>query len=289
MNKETLISVIIPVYNHPADLQRAIESVIRQTWQNFEMLVVDDGSEEDIKSVCDSFNDKRIKYLRNEEHINANVARNKGIAEVSGEYIAMLDADDEFLPDHLKRRSERIKEWGCDGIFGSAYIFDGKKERIKKSRPLMKNEKMADYLLTDGFCPTPSHFYRAEAAREIKWDEDLYWNQDYDFSIRFAAKFDFRCDPKPTIKVNWHKGHKQKLTDIHFVSQKKFIEKHKNEISLPALVNYFYSMKKEAKETGHKKQYDYYENELKKTAGKNKITYILLSIKLKSLFHKIFF
>ena len=287
MNKEPLISVIIPVYNHPSDLQRAIGSVLRQTWQNFEVLVVDDGSEEDIKSVCDSFNDKRIKYLRNKEHKNANAARNRGITEAKGEYIAMLDADDEYLPDHLMRRMEKIQEWGCDGIFGSAFIFDGTKDKVKQSRPLRKNEKMADYLLTDGFCQTSSHFYKTGTARKVRWDEELDWNQDYDLSIRFAEKFDFRCDPEPTVRVHWHKGHKRKLTNIHFESQKRFIAKHKNSISLPALVNYFYSMKKEAKEIGSKNQYDYYKNELQIVTGRLKKSYILLSIRIRSIMHKL--
>ncbi len=288
MNEETIISVIIPVYNHPMELQRAITSVLGQTWQDFEVLVVDDGSEEDIEHVCNSFGDKRIKYIRNEVHKNANAARNRGIKEATGKYIAMLDADDEYLPEHLSRRIEKIEEWYCDGIFGSAFIFDGTKETVKKSRPLRKDEKMADYLLTDGFCPTPSHFYKAEAVRKTLWDEALHWNQDYDFSIRFAAKFDFRCDPEPTVRVHWHKGHKQKLTGIHFESQKKFIEKHKKEISQPALVNYFYSMKKEALETGNKEQVGYYDNELRKTAGRFKAFYILSCIRIKALLHKIF-
>ena len=287
MNKEPLISVIIPAYNHPSDLQRAIGSVLRQTWQNFEVLVADDGSEEDIKSVCDSFNDKRIKYLRNKEHKNANAARNRGITEAKGEYIAMLDADDEFLPDHLLHRVNRIREWGCDGIFGSAYIYDGEKEKIKRSRSLKKNENMADYLLTDGFCPTPSHFYKAGAVKKILWDEELYWNQDYDFSIRFAEKFDFRCDPEPTVRVHWHKGHKRKLNDIHFDSQKKFTAKHNSRISLPALVNYFYSMKREAKEIGSEKQFDFYQAELNRIAPYYKWYLILIEAKMTVVVNRI--
>ncbi len=96
-NRE-LISVIIPVYNRTTELIRAIESVLNQTEQNFEIVIVDDGSEEDVKQACDLFNDKRIRFFRNEEHKNANVVRNMGVSMAKGDYIAMLDADDEYLP-----------------------------------------------------------------------------------------------------------------------------------------------------------------------------------------------
>jgi glycosyltransferase involved in cell wall biosynthesis len=137
-----LVSVVIPTYNRSKELARAIKSVLNQTYQNFEILVVDDGSEENLRVVCDSFNDQRIRFLRNDTHTNANVARNRGIKEAQGEYIAMLDSDDEYLPHHLSRRVEKIKEWDCDGIFGSAYIDNGEEQTLKLSRPVNKGELM---------------------------------------------------------------------------------------------------------------------------------------------------
>jgi glycosyltransferase involved in cell wall biosynthesis len=280
------ISVVIPVYNSINDLKRALQSVLWQTFQDFEIVVVDDGSEEDVKHVCDAFKDDRIRYLRNDVHVNANVARNRGLREAQGGYIAMLDADDEFLPGHLERRLKKMEEGECDGIFGSAVIFDGKKERVKKSHFLSRNETMADYLLTDGFCPTPSHFYRARAAREIMWDEDLWRNQDYDFSIRFAERFVFKCDPGPTVRVHWETGHKQKLGEVHFRSQKRFIEKHKKKISKPALVNYFYAMKKEAEETGNSDALRYYTEKLREAAPGLKLPRYLLGVKLRAVVNR---
>ncbi len=282
-----MISVIIPVYNRGSELRRAIESVLNQTEQDFEIIVVDDRSEEDLRTVCDSFSDERIFFYRNETHKNANAARNRGLAEARGEYIAMLDADDEYLPEHLLQRVKMILKLNCDGIFGSAYIYDGIEEKVKHSRPLGKRESMADFLLTDGFCPTPSHFYKADAARETGWDENLFRNQDYDFSIRFAEKFDFRCDMKPTVKIHWHKGYKQKLNDTHFSSQKHFIEKHRNRTSRWALVNYLRAMLREAVEIGNRNQQEYYQNELKKTANAFTISILLVSVKIKSVKNRV--
>lgn len=236
-----LVSVVIPTYNRSKKLARAIKSVLNQTYQNFEILVVDDGSEEDLRVVCDTFNDQRIKFLRNDTHTNANVARNRGIKEAQGEYIAMLDSDDEYLTHHLSRRVEKIKEWNCDGIFGSAYIDNGEEQALKLSRPLRKGELMINYLLSDGFAPTPSHFYKANAAKEILWDETLLRHQDYDFSTRFSFRFRFGCDIEPTIIIHWNKTEKR---NHDFQSYLKFTEKWSKHITPPLLIEYVMGMRK---------------------------------------------
>ena len=206
-----LVSVVIPTYNRSKELARAIKSVQNQTYQNFEILVVDDGSEEDLRVICDSFNDQRIKFLRNDTHTNANVARNRGIKEAQGEYIAMLDSDDEYLPHHLNRRIEKIKN-GIWSIFGSAYIDNGEEQTLKLSRPLRKGELMINYLLSDGFAQTSSHFYKANAAKAVLWDETLLRHQDYDFSVRFAEKYICNSDHEPTVFIYWGKSVQLKNT-----------------------------------------------------------------------------
>ncbi|MBL4651467.1 MAG: glycosyltransferase family 2 protein [Flavobacteriales bacterium] len=98
---EVKVSVIIPVYNRSKDLIRAIRSVQNQTVQEFEVLVVDDKSEENIEKIVNEFADSRLKYFLNtSENSNANVCRNIGFDNAAGDYIAMLDSDDEWLPNH---------------------------------------------------------------------------------------------------------------------------------------------------------------------------------------------
>lgn len=234
-----LISIVIPVYNRTSELERTINSVLNQSWHNFEILVIDDGSDIDIKSTCDSFNDTRIKFFRNSEHTNANVVRNKGIGEAKGEYIAMLDSDDEYLPNHLERRFNKIKEWQCDGIFGSAYVIGEKQEKVHISRPLQQGELMINYLLSDGFAPTPSHFYKASAAKAILWDETLERHQDFDFLVRFSEKFVLEIDSEPTIIIHWE-FHQRK--DYKLDSCMAFISKHKNFIDKKVYCDYHRNM-----------------------------------------------
>ena len=90
-------SVIIPVYNRAPALGRAIESVLAQTCQDFEIVVVDDGSRDDPRSVAQSFGDPRIRFIA-QENEGGGVARNTAIDNANGRFIAPLDSDDSFLP-----------------------------------------------------------------------------------------------------------------------------------------------------------------------------------------------
>ncbi len=97
MAKENpLISVIIPTYNRANFLGEAIESVLSQTYKNLEVIIIDDGSTDDTRQLIEKYTDKRIIYLY-QEHGGTSAARNKGIQEAKGEYIAFLDSDDIWL------------------------------------------------------------------------------------------------------------------------------------------------------------------------------------------------
>lgn len=234
-----LVSVVIPTYNRPVELLRSINSVLAQTYKNIEILVIDDGSEEDIAKVCNSLADNRIRFFRNDIHTNANVARNRGIREAKGKYIAMLDSDDEYMPFHIEQRVRKISELKCDGIFGSAFIDNGIERTLKLSRPINDGEKMVNYLLSDGFAPTPSHFYSAEAVKMVLWDESLLRHQDFDFSVRFAKKFSFVSDLEPSIVINWDFSQRSNLSECHYNSMQSFIQSCINDIDRDLLVKYY--------------------------------------------------
>ena len=104
INNQKLISVIIPTFNRAKLIKDAINSVIGQTYQNFELLIIDDGSTDNTSEVVNSIGDTRIKYIY-QENTGVSRARNNGIENASGEYIAFLDSDDLWHPEKLEKQA----------------------------------------------------------------------------------------------------------------------------------------------------------------------------------------
>ena len=119
------VSVIMPAYNAAKYIAESIESVVRQTYTNWELIIVDDGSSDNTASVVKSFvsHDSRIKYVW-QENGKQGKARNTAIANSKGEYLAFLDADDIWLPEKLQKQLQSIISTNADLVFSNAYIFE---------------------------------------------------------------------------------------------------------------------------------------------------------------------
>lgn len=109
IEEEPTVSVIIPTYNRAHTIKRAILSVLNQTYQGFEIIVVDDCSTDNTREVIEKFGDKRIRYIRKKANKGAAAAGNTGIKAVRGEYIVFLDSDDKWLPNKLDEQIKVLK------------------------------------------------------------------------------------------------------------------------------------------------------------------------------------
>lgn len=180
-------SVVIPVYNRAAVLAAAIASVRAQSFQDFEIVVVDDGSQDNPRAVVDRLNDPRIRFIR-QMNAGGGSARNTGIDHAQGRFVAFLDSDDVFLPGHLEAMQALLD--GTQDVVGYARVrVDRGQGRVflKPPRALLPNENMAEYLLCDrGFTPTSTIAAPRAIAAQVRFDEHLNVAEDTDFAIRLS-------------------------------------------------------------------------------------------------------
>jgi len=180
-------SVVIPVYNRADPLRAALQSVLMQTVQDFEIIVVDDGSSDDPEAVVREIADSRVVFVR-QENRGGGAARNTGIDRARGRYVAFLDSDDRFLPHHLSAMRKLLEN--LPGTAGYARIVVDRGEGctlLKPPRAIREGEDMATYLLCDrGFLPTSTIVTETALARSIRFHENLPAAEDTDFAIRAA-------------------------------------------------------------------------------------------------------
>ena len=110
------VSVIIPTYNRAGRISRSIDSVLGQTLEDLELLVVDDASDDDTEAVVTAYDDDRVTYIRHETNRGGSAARNTGIDRATGRYVAFLDSDDEFYPTKLERQVETLESRSDDWV-----------------------------------------------------------------------------------------------------------------------------------------------------------------------------
>ena len=193
-NKYPLISVVIPNYKRVDSLKKAVDSVLEQTFQDFEIIIVDDCSPniDEIENSIENIRDSRIRLIKQSNNRGGGATRNKGIFEAKGEYIAFLDSDDTWSPDKLAKQYSAIIECNEDnGLVYCKSIIKRDKGKcvVAPVRSIRDNERISDYLFVNkGFCQTSSYFLPTSLARKCLFDESLPRHQDYDFLFKLEKK-----------------------------------------------------------------------------------------------------
>jgi glycosyltransferase involved in cell wall biosynthesis len=180
-------SVVIPVYNRAELLGQALQSVLAQSEQDFEIVVVDDGSQDDPASVVTELGDPRIVVVH-QENRGGGAARNTGIDRARGRYVAFLDSDDRFLPHHLAVMRKLLEHAPGTAAYARIVVDRGEgRTFLKPPRAIRPGEDMATYLLCDrGFLPTSTIVTETGLARTVRFPENLPAAEDTDFAIRAA-------------------------------------------------------------------------------------------------------
>ena len=206
------VSIIIPTYNREKKIVKAIESVLNQTYKNFELIVVDDGSTDKTKSVVESFKDPRIKYYFQENSGRPAVARNTGIKNCSGSLIAFLDSDDEWLPTKLEKQIKKMKDNKEADVVTCLCIFKNESNNTENKKDFYNySGKFFDRLFYTLDSMTPSSvLVKKEILDKVGlFDESKMCAgvEDFDLWLRIA-KSGYKIDyvPEHLFKYNYHPG-----------------------------------------------------------------------------------
>jgi len=199
-----LVSVVIPMYNRGHVIGRAIESVLQQTFCDFELIIVDDGSTDNSCEVVGLYDDSRIRLIRNAQNRGANFCRNVGIKESKGEYIAFQDSDDEWTTDKLKVQISYMQEKQLKASFGPYRILETSKVVPDNFQQYVNNESLVrEVLRRHNIVGTPTLIIEKCIVNDVgMFDEQLPRLQDYDYAIRIAQKYNIGCCPDILLNVH---------------------------------------------------------------------------------------
>lgn len=241
MDSSPKISVIIPTYNRALLLKKAIESVLNQTVQDYEIIVIDDGSTDDTREIVNSFSSPKIKYLY-QKNSGRSHARNQGLKIAKGRYIAYLDSDDMFLPDKLERQISILdenKDFGM--VYTSARVFD--ENGIELFNQDKFGNKRLYYEATDTgwiynkiafYIPLtiilPSVIVRSEIQKKVGYfDVNLHRFEDTDMWRRISKECKIYAMSEPLCIIRTHSGNKMEHPDDVYNSITHYVSKIFNE------------------------------------------------------------
>ena len=211
--KNPKITVLMPAYNTEKYIADSIDSILSQTFEDFELLIINDGSTDKSENIILSFNDPRIRYIKNEQNMGLTKVRNLGLELVRGEYIAMLDSDDIAHSTRLAKQVnflDKNQTYGIIGTWVRLIDVNSRSTDVKWKNNLLP-EEIPPTMLLHNCLSQSSVMLRASAIRDEKYREGYAPAEDYDLWVRIAKKWkiailsevlvDYRTNPNGQSKT----------------------------------------------------------------------------------------
>lgn len=229
-----LVSVVIPTYNREDVIKRCIKSVLNQTYDNIEIIVVDDGSTDSTQEIVQNIESEDINYHYFNNNLGANVARNKGIELASGDLIGFLDSDDIWLPDKTAKQVSVFNNSNdrLGVVYSGYYVSDQYGKRIGEL-PQISGDIFEEELSGDKISPTSTVMVRQECFEKVGgFNEELPARQDYNMWFRISKKYKFDYVNEPLAKINLSRDDRiSEDFDQRMKANRYMLEKVKQEVS----------------------------------------------------------
>ncbi|MFT5820432.1 MAG: glycosyltransferase involved in cell wall biosynthesis [Crocinitomix sp.] len=214
-------SIIIPTYNRAHLIGTSISSALAQTYTNFEVIIVDDGSTDDTKVVLEKFKDDRIRTIY-QENGERGKARNNGVKNALGEYVFFLDSDDLIYPNHLQIAFDAIRKLEAPAFFHSRYeeIHGTIKKQVP---PLFPNTLHANIIRQNKFA---CQFYlKRSVALEIPFSEnrELKIGEDWEVILKVAMRYKLNFSNEVTAAIVHHGERSMEVASTEVIIQSRDI------------------------------------------------------------------
>lgn len=205
---EPIVSVVMSVYNSELHLESAIQSILNQTFKNFELIIVNDGSTDSSNEIILNFmlKDARVKLIRQENCGLAN-SLNKAIDVAQGLYIARMDSDDISMPNRIEEQLKFIQEYDFDFVFSGITLIDFNSNKICDYYQPKTINKILNNLEINNYIPHPTVFFKKDVVCKLgKYNPKFKTGQDLEFWLRLRDKirFGFQHDKLLEYRLNPH-------------------------------------------------------------------------------------
>jgi glycosyltransferase involved in cell wall biosynthesis len=224
------VDVIIPTYNRSELLHSAITSVLNQTYQDFEIIVVDDCSEDDTPKVIKNFENHKIRSIRHGTNQGEGRARNTGILNSNAEYVAFLDDDDEWVPEKLYLEVDLLEKASpqVGGVYTGYLAVDKVTgETLDQRIPELRGDIYKQMIRENVVGTSSTVLVRKECFNGVGlFDESVVWGLDYDMWIRIAKQFHFEYIEEPLVKYHVHANQISNNTDLKIRGMEALLKKY---------------------------------------------------------------
>lgn len=250
------ISVIIPTYNRGHVIESSIRSVLNQTYENIEVIVVDDGSSDNTEDVVTSIGDDRVRYIKCEKNKGASMARNIGVSHASAKLIAFHDSDDFWRAEKLEKQMEYWSENPQYAMIYSSYLMHRNNDNLTK----VPDEDWWGELEGDIFLPllvrntigAPTMLMQKECFEELGgFDTTLKCIEDWEFAVRFAQNWEIGYVKDALVDAYMSEGGVSSHVGDFFYCRCKMITEYRRELESAGLFDVVVSKLLQSAEAGN--------------------------------------
>jgi len=223
MSHKPFFSIIIPTYNRAGLIDKALQSALNQSYPNFEVIVIDDGSTDNTEEVIRNYSDLKLSYYK-KENAERGVARNFGIDKAKGRYVTFLDSDDYYYPWYLSHAYESINRNGFPEFFHLAYEVKTNSNKIRTSIDYLDSDDIMIFIKGNPLSCIGVFIARSITAQyRFNENRDLSGSEDWELWIRIASKYGLKTDNRVSSFIQEHDARSVLGFDEHKLLKRKLL------------------------------------------------------------------